>query len=142
MDLQIGTAARRAFVGALALLLAACSPYGPVQTITWGEMLASMVAFFIMFAAFVIFIALFADIFRSPALSGGAKALWVLVLVILPLVGSLAYIVMRPKRPIVTVPEQQTEMSTDEQFAELDRMRATGKITDAEYEDYKRMAGR
>jgi hypothetical protein len=142
MDLRLGWAARRAFIGALALLLAACSPYGPVQTITWGEMLAAMVAFFMMFAAFVIFIALFADILRSPALSGGAKALWVLVLVILPFVGSLIYIVMRPKRPIVKLPDQQTEMSAAEQFAELDRLKATGKITDAEYEEYRRMAGR
>ena len=134
MDLDLGWAARRAFIGALALLLAACSPYGPVQTITWGEMLAAMVAFFIMFAAFVIL--------RSPALSGGAKALWVLVLVILPLLGSLIYIAMRPRRPIVNLPEQQAEMSTAEQFAELDRLKATGKITDAEYEEYRRMAGR
>ena len=142
MGLQLGVAARRAFIGALALLLAACSPYGPVQTITWGEMLAAMVAFFIMFAAFVIFIALFADILRSPALSGGAKALWVLALVILPIVGSLAYIAMRPRRPLVKLPEEKTEMSADEQFAELDRLKATGKITDAEYEEYRRMAGR
>lgn len=142
MDLPLGTAARRAFIGALALLLAACSPYGPVQTITWGEMLGAMAAFFIMFAAFVIFIALFADILRSPVLSGGAKALWVLVLVILPIVGSLFYIAMRPKRALVKVPEQETEMSTAEQFAELDRLKATGKITDAEYEEYRRMAGR
>jgi hypothetical protein len=142
MELRIGTAARRALIGALALLLAACSPYGPVQTITWGEMLAAMVAFFVMFAAFVIFIALFADILRSPALSGGAKALWVLVLVILPIVGSLIYIVMRPKEPIARLPMPDSDMSAAEQFAELDRMKATGKITDAEYEEYRRMAGR
>jgi hypothetical protein len=142
MDLRIGTAARRALIGALALLLAACSPYGPVQTITWGEMLAAMVAFFVMFAAFVIFIALFADILRSPALSGGGKALWVVVLVILPIVGSLIYIAMRPKEPIARLPMPDSDMSAAEQFAELDRMKATGKITDAEYEEYRRMAGR
>jgi hypothetical protein len=142
MDLRIGTAARRALIGALALLLAACSPYGPVQTITWGEMLAAMVAFFVMFAAFVIFIALFADILRSPALSGGGKAIWVVVLVILPIVGSLIYIAMRPKEPIARLPMPDSDMSAAEQFAELDRMKATGKITDAEYEEYRRMAGR
>ena len=142
MDLKFGLAARRASIAAFALLLAACSPYGPVQTITWGEMLAAMAAFFIMFAAFVVFIALFADILRSPVLSGGAKALWVLVLVILPILGSLIYIVMRPKRDLVTLPQPETEMSSDEQFAELDRLKATGKITDAEYEEYRRMAGR
>jgi phospholipase D-like protein len=142
MTLPIGTAARRATIGALALLLAACSPYGPVQTITWGEMLGAMAAFFVMAAAFTIFIALFVDIFRRHDLSGGAKALWVLALVILPLIGSLIYIAMRPRQPIGVLPSQKTEMSADEQFAELDRLKATGKITDAEYEEYRRMAGR
>jgi len=70
------------------------------------------------------------------------KALWVLVLVILPLVGSLIYIAMRPRRALVKMPEPDTEMSAAEQFAELDRLKATGKITDAEYEEYRRMAGR
>jgi len=140
---QIGMAARRTTIGALALLLAACSPYGPVQTITWGEMLASMVAFFIMAAAFTIFIALFVDILRRHDLAGGMKALWVLALVILPFVGSLIYIAMRPRRPVgELLPAQNTEMSAEEQFAELDRLKATGKITDAEYEEYRRMAGR
>jgi len=95
-----------------------------------------------MAAAFTIFIALFVDIFRRHDLSGGAKALWVLALVILPLVGSLIYIAMRPRRPIGVLPSQKTEMSADEEFAELDRLKATGKITDAEYEEYRRMAGR
>jgi len=141
--INIGTAARRTTIGALALLLAACSPYGPVQTITWGEMLASMVAFFIMAAAFTIFIALFVDILRRHDLAGGMKALWVLALVILPFVGSLIYIAMRPRRPVgELLPAQKTEMSAEEQFAELDRLKATGKITDAEYEEYRRMAGR
>ena len=143
MTLPSGTAARRATLGALALLLAACSPYGPVQTITWGEMLGAMVAFFVMAAAFTIFIALFVDILRRHDLAGGMKALWVLALVILPFVGSLIYIAMRPRRPVgELLPAQNTEMSAEEQFAELDRLKATGKITDAEYEEYRRMAGR
>jgi len=102
-----------------------------------------MVAFFIMAAAFTIFIALFVDILRRHDLAGGMKALWVLALVILPFVGSLIYIAMRPRRPVgELLPAQNTEMSAEEQFAELDRLKATGKITDAEYEEYRRMAGR
>ena len=109
--LNIGTAARRTTIGALALLLAACSPYGPVQTITWGEMLASMVAFFIMAAAFTIFIALFVDILRRHDLAGGMKALWVLALVILPFVGSLIYIAMRPSE--LNAPRPYTDTPRD-----------------------------
>jgi hypothetical protein len=37
----------------------------------------------------------FADLFRSHDLSGGAKMLWVLFILILPLVGCLAYVLIR-----------------------------------------------
>jgi len=37
----------------------------------------------------------FADIFRSHDLSGPAKALWVLFILVLPLVGCLVYVVVR-----------------------------------------------
>lgn len=37
----------------------------------------------------------FQDLFRSPDLSGAAKALWVLVLFALPLLGSLVYLIAR-----------------------------------------------
>jgi hypothetical protein len=32
------------------------------------------------------------------------------------------------------------EMTDAEEFAELDRLRSEGKISDADYEEYKRMA--
>ena len=37
----------------------------------------------------------FADIFRSHDLSGPAKALWVLFILVLPLVGCLVYVIAR-----------------------------------------------
>jgi uncharacterized membrane protein len=43
-----------------------------------------------------IFIALFADIFRRRDISGGAKAGWILLIFILPLIGSLIYVIARP----------------------------------------------
>jgi hypothetical protein len=43
-----------------------------------------------------IFIALFADIFRRKDISGGAKAGWILLIFILPLIGALIYVVARP----------------------------------------------
>ncbi len=53
----------------------------------------------LMFAGFVLWIWLlifvFADIFRSHTLSGGAKAAWVILLIIVPVIGVLAYIIVR-----------------------------------------------
>ena len=43
-----------------------------------------MVVFFVWFMAIWIFIAIFADVFRRHDLSGGAKAVWIVVLVVLP----------------------------------------------------------
>lgn len=48
------------------------------------------------FTLWIIIVAhLFADIFRSPDLSGGRKVLWVILILALPLVGSLVYLAAR-----------------------------------------------
>jgi hypothetical protein len=44
---------------------------------------------------FWILITVFIDIFRSPDLSGGAKALWFLFVLFIPLVGVLVYLIAR-----------------------------------------------
>ena len=38
---------------------------------------------------------MFIDIFRSPDLSGGAKALWFLFVLFIPLIGVLLYLIAR-----------------------------------------------
>jgi Phospholipase_D-nuclease N-terminal len=35
------------------------------------------------------------DLFRNPRLSGSAKAMWILIIVLLPLVGALIYLGVR-----------------------------------------------
>jgi Phospholipase_D-nuclease N-terminal len=42
-----------------------------------------------------ILIIVFIDIFRSPDLSGGAKALWFLFVLFIPLIGVLVYLIAR-----------------------------------------------
>ena len=42
-----------------------------------------------------ILIWVFIDIFRSPDLSGGAKALWFLFVLFIPLIGVLVYLIAR-----------------------------------------------
>jgi predicted membrane channel-forming protein YqfA (hemolysin III family) len=108
-----------------------------------------MVAFFFWFAFIWIFISLFADIFRRNDLSGGMKALWVLVLVVLPFIGALIYIATRPK---VTAQDVQLMTQADaaataaasvtsaDQIAKLEQLRATGAITDPEFQTLKQRA--
>lgn len=51
------------------------------------------------FAALVVWVwlvvAVVADVFRSPDLDGWEKALWVVAVVLLPLIGLLVYLVLR-----------------------------------------------
>jgi hypothetical protein len=63
---------------------------------TLGDLLVSMVAFFFLVLAIWLFIAIFGDIFTRPDLSGWAKAGWVLLIFILPVIGILIYLIARP----------------------------------------------
>ena len=137
--LDVGRAGRTLGVLLVAVLVTACVEDGPFQ-LSWGEALGAMLVFFLLFAAVWIFISLFADIIRRHDLGGAAKAGWVLVLVILPLLGSLIYIAVRPK---VTEKDRylqarSEEMTDDEFVAQLNEMKATGKISDADYDEYMR----
>jgi len=72
----------------------------------FGEFLWTMLAFFFWFMLIWMFIAVFADIFRRRDLSGGAKAGWIVLIFILPLIGILIYEIARP-----TVTDQDREMA-------------------------------
>jgi tellurite resistance protein TehA-like permease len=56
----------------------------------------------LMFVGFVLWIWLlifvFVDVFRSRELSGAAKAAWVILLILVPVLGVLAYIIVRGSR--------------------------------------------
>jgi len=62
----------------------------PVLNIIW-----SIFVFFLFVAWFWVLIGVISDVFRSKDLSGLAKGLWVLGIIILPWLGVLAYIVIR-----------------------------------------------
>ena len=66
---------------------------------SFGEVVWTMFAlgFWVMFLW--MFVTAFTDIFRRDDLSGGGKALWTLVLVLFPVIGTLIYIFSRPSEP-------------------------------------------
>jgi hypothetical protein len=55
----------------------------------------TMLWFFIFIAWLFLLFTLFADIFRSKDMGGWAKALWTLFIIILPILGSLVYLIVR-----------------------------------------------
>src|SRR5271170_6054305 len=64
---------------------------------TWGDgqVVYSILWFFLFFIEVWLSVSIFIDIFRSHDLKGWAKALWILLVIVLPLVGILAYFIFR-----------------------------------------------
>ncbi len=133
-------------LAALPLLLGACySGVAPTQT-TFGDIFWSMIVFFFWFMLIWMFIAVFADIFRRNDLSGGMKAIWILAIFILPLLGILIYVFTRPKMTAQDV-QAMTQMeagakaaagvSTADELAKLQQLKASGAITEPEYNALK-----
>jgi hypothetical protein len=107
------------------------------------------ILFFFWIMAIWIFIALISDVIRRDDLSGGGKAVWIVFMIILPFIGCLTYIIVRPK---VTAQDvrmaAQAEaaqraaagVSTADELAKLNQLKSQGVINDAEYEDLKKKA--
>jgi hypothetical protein len=60
-----------------------------------GQLVWSMLWFTLFFVWIWMFVRVFSDIIRSRDLSGWARAMWVLAVLILPIAGVLAYVVVR-----------------------------------------------
>ena len=107
------------------------------------------ILFFFWIMAIWIFIALISDVIRRDDLSGGGKAGWIVFMIILPFIGCLTYIIVRPK---VTAQDvrlaAQAEaaqraaagVSTADELAKLNQLRSQGVINDGEYEELKKKA--
>ena len=106
------------------------------------EFLLAGVFFFFWLMALWIFVSCFMDIFRRDDLGGGMKVVWIFFLFILPLLGSLIYILTRPK---VTASDVQTlaaaeavsKVSTADELAKLADLKAKGIVDDVQYEQLK-----
>ena len=131
------------------MTLAAGSYTYPVLGIFW-----TILEVFLWVIWFWILITVFIDIFRSADLSGGAKALWFVFVLFIPLIGVLVYLIARGgsmhDRAARQVQQQDTEAreyiqqavaespaSTADQLAKLADLRDRGVITDAEFDREK-----
>ena len=63
-----------------------------------GQVFRSMIYFFLFFIWICLLIVVFGDIFRSPDLGGGAKALWMIFVIVLPYLGVFVYLIARGKK--------------------------------------------
>lgn len=111
----------------------------------------SIFIFFLFLAWIWTVVGVISDVFRSDDLSGFAKALWVLGIIVVPWLGVLAYIVIRgdgmKARNIQATVEaenmrqayirQAVGKPVSEELASLAELRDKGVITDAELQVQK-----
>jgi hypothetical protein len=116
---------------------------------SFGDVFWALVVFFFWFMFIWMFISIFADIFRRNDLSGWAKAGWVLLIVVLPFLGILIYLIVRPKpteqdrQMIAEARERERRLSgysAAEEIEKLARLRDEGKISAEEFEAMKQRA--
>jgi hypothetical protein len=122
-----------------------------VADITFGQALLTVLEVFLFVAWLWILFAIIGDLFRDHELSGWAKAGWVVVLILLPLFGSLIYLIARGQgmreRTIAEQREIQGQLdsyvrdtagtSSVDQLHKLSDLKQRGDITEAEFEQQK-----
>lgn len=117
-----------------------------------GQVFWSFLWFFLFVIWIYLLIFLFSDIFRSKDLSGWGKALWSILIIVLPYIGIFAYLIARgggmAQRQVEQAMEQKNAMdsyiretssggSQADQLAQLADLHTAGKIDDAEYASAK-----
>jgi type VI protein secretion system component VasK len=108
-----------------------------------------MLLFFLWIMIFWIFISVVADIFRRDDMSGWAKAGWLLLIIVVPLLGILIYVIARPRvtaQDVRMMTQAQAAqqaaagVSTADELAKLKELHNQGVLNDQEYENLKQKA--
>jgi flagellar biosynthesis/type III secretory pathway M-ring protein FliF/YscJ len=113
----------------------------------------TMLYFFLFVIWIWLLITVFVDIFRSQDMSGWAKALWSLFIIVIPFLGVFVYLIARGgkmnERAAAQAAEQQkafnayvkeaagTAGDSTEQLSKLADLRSQGVLTDAEFDAQK-----
>jgi hypothetical protein len=121
-----------------------------------GQVFWSFLWFFLFFIWIWLLIVVFGDIFRSHDMSGWAKAIWCIFIIVLPYLGVFVYLIARGgkmhEHAVAAAQAQDAAMrdyvrnvastssSPAEELARLADLREKGVISDAEFEQLKAKA--
>ena len=120
-----------------------------------GQVFLSFLWFFLFFIWIWLLVIIFSDIFRSHDLSGWAKALWIIFVIVLPFLGVFVYLIAENKgmteRDLATMQEQKAQMDdyvrsvapAGGPAAEIEKAKGlldSGAITQSEYDAIKTKA--
>ncbi len=120
-----------------------------------GQVAYAFLWFFLFFIEIWLLIMVFMDLFRRRDMSGWVKAIWILIVLLIPLIGILLYLVFyggKMREHAIEAQREQEEAfrsyvrqaaggqpSTTEELQRLADLKANGSISD---EEYQRLKGR
>src|SRR5262245_41260123 len=114
---------------------------------TFWEVMGWIVWVWLWMMVIWMFIAVFADIFRRRDLSGLAKAGWIFVIFVLPLLGILIYMIIRPRdataeqdAEIICAQKRAAGYSPTVEIEKAQQLLAAGAISQAEFDRIKQNA--
>ena len=123
------------------------------STFTFGDALFTVLEFAVLFFWIWILVSVMVDIFRSHDLPGWAKAGWILLIVIVPLIGVLIYVPVRgEKMRVHQINEVRRHDAAFREYArgepatpaddlyKLEDLRDRGVLTDEEFQRAKQKA--
>ena len=110
---------------------------------TYRNFLVDAITIFVFIVWFWLLLSVVGDLFRRHDISGWAKALWVILLIVLPYIGVFAYLIFQggsmTERNIQRTQEAREELrrvvgfSAADEIEKLDRLKKAGSISDAEF---------
>jgi hypothetical protein len=109
-----------------------------------GEFLLWLVWIFLFVIWFWLLITIFADLFRRHDINGWVKALWIIFVIVLPFLGILIYLITQShgiaERNVKQAQAEQEQLrqivgtSSADELMKLDQLKASGSITEVEYQ--------
>ena len=110
---------------------------------TFSNFLADVLSIFIFVLWFWLLITVFGDLFRRHDISGWAKAIWVIALIIFPYLGIFVYLISQHRgmaeRQSQRVQQAREDMrhfvgySVADELEKLERLKNSGTISNEEY---------
>ena len=110
---------------------------------TFSNFLADVLSIFIFVLWFWLLITVFSDLFRRHDISGWAKVIWVIALIIFPYLGIFIYLISQ-HRGMAERQQQRAQQARDElrqvvgysaadEIEKLERLKNSGTISNEEY---------
>jgi hypothetical protein len=110
---------------------------------TYRNFLVDAITIFVFIVWFWLLMSVAGDLFRRHDISGWAKALWVIFLIVLPYISVFAYLIFQggslTERNTQRAQEAREELrrvvgfSAADEIEKLDRLKKAGSISDAEF---------